>query len=89
MKIDNYIRHLELQRKGLKEKHNNLQGASDITFSEKGYTCTLKKRLDPNFKEITETRHNIKELNNKLEFLTKLRKELINNEVQNQTNKQR
>jgi DNA-dependent RNA polymerase auxiliary subunit epsilon len=75
MKIDKYIRHLELQKKGLKTKYNNMQDLCDKR---------TKTGLDPLFEERTETRNKIKETNNKLEFLTNLRRELINNEMQNQ-----
>ena len=75
MKIDSYIRHLELQRKGLKTKYNNMENAVDKD---------LKTGLDPLFKEKTETRNKVKEINNKLDFLNNLRKELINNEMQDQ-----
>ena len=81
MKIDDYIRHLELQRKGLKEKYNKLQGASDKTF--------FVNRLDPNFGAIKETRVKVREVNDKLTFLRNLRKEIMNYEVQNQTNRKR
>lgn len=78
MKIDNYIRHLELQRKGLKTKYNDMEKAADKN---------LRTGIDPLFDEKTKARNKIKEINNKLEFLTSLRKELINNEMQNQKNR--
>lgn len=80
MKIDNYIRHLELQRKGLKTKYNDMEKAADKD---------LRTGIDPLFEEKTETRNKIKETNKKLVFLNNLRKELIKNEMQNQESKQR
>lgn len=75
MKIDNYIRHLELQKRGLKTKYNNMQNTGDTR---------IKVGLDPLFDKRLETREQIKETSDKLEFLRNLRKELINNEMQNQ-----
>lgn len=75
MKIDNYIRHLELQKQGLKTKYIDMEMAADKN---------LKTGLDPLFNEKTETRNKVKEINNKLDFLNKLRKEMKNNEMQNQ-----
>lgn len=80
MKIDSYIRHLELQRKGLKSKYRKMQSTGDTR---------IELGLDPLFEEKTETRNKVKETNDKLMFLTNLKKELINNEVQNKKNKQR
>ena len=79
MKIDNYIRHLELQRKGLNERKTNLLRDSDKQVMKKGY--------DPNYIQITETGNKIRETSNKIKFLTELRKELINNEVHNKKTK--
>ena len=73
MKIDNYIRHLELQRKGLKTKYNEMQNTGDTR---------IKVGLDPLFHKRMKTREQVKEINNKLDFLKNLREELIKNEVQ-------
>lgn len=83
VRIDNYIRHLELQRKGLKERHTQLLRITDKKYFKVG----LKKRLDVNFDETQEIRQNIRELNKKIKFLTNLREELIKNEMQDQKNK--
>jgi hypothetical protein len=83
VKIDDYIRHLELQRKGLRAKYIEFQRETDRNYNKLG----LKKGLDPKFEETAIVRNNIKEINNKLEFLNNLRMELINNEMQNQKNK--
>lgn len=79
MKIDSYIRHLELQRKGLKEKYNDIQ--SSKTHFVKG--------TDVSYEKLQEIRKTHKETTNKLKFLMNLKKELINSEVQDKENKQR
>ncbi len=81
MKIDSYIRHLELQKSGLKCKLTKILKKSDKNY--------LKKGLDPDFHFYNETRQKIKEINNKLDFLKKLREELIKNEMQDKKNKRR
>ena len=90
MKIDNYITHLELRRKALIKKINNLQSAS-ITHFTNSYTNPFKKRLDPNFDEINKIKNEIKEINNKLKFLLNLRKGVTNenNRLQESTKKTR
>ena len=79
--MDNYIRHLELQRNGLRGNLTRLLQKSDKNY--------LKKGTNPNFNKEQETRQRIKNLNNKLEFLTKLREELIKNEIQDKKNRKR
>lgn len=84
MKIDNYITHLELRRKALRKKCTDLLLASD--------KIKLKKNtIDPNFDEINKLRNEIREINNKLVFLLKLKKGVINesNRVQESTGKTR
>lgn len=81
MKIDKYIRHLELQKSGLKGKLTKILKKSDKNY--------LKKGLDPDFRFHFETRQKIKEINNKLDFLKKLREELIKNEMQDKKSRQR
>lgn len=79
MKIDKYIKHLELQKSGLKTKLTKVLKKSDKNY--------LKRGLNPNFQFQSETRQKIKEINNKLGFLKKLREELIKNEMQDQKNR--
>lgn len=73
MKIDNYIRHLELKRKGLSEKRTSLQKAADKIAIKKGY--------DPYYEDLTRLKNEISNINNKLIFLLKLRKEIIEHEA--------
>lgn len=47
MKIDNYIRHLELQKQGLKTKYMNMEMAVDKN---------LKAGIDPLFDEKTKNK---------------------------------
>lgn len=81
MMIDSYIRHLELQKKGLTSK-----ATSYLKDGDKKY---LKEKEDPHFYELQETREKIKQVNSKLDFLRNLRKELLNNEMQDQKNRKR
>lgn len=80
MKIDKYITKLKMERKELKEKYNDMQFSTDKN---------LKTGVDPLFKEKVDTRTKFVQTTDKLIFLKKLRKELINNEMQDQENKQR
>lgn len=79
MKIDNYIRHLELQRKGLREKYNDIQNSK----------TQFIKGTDVSYEKLQQIRKTHKEATNKLKFLLNLKKELINSEMQDKENKQR
>jgi seryl-tRNA synthetase len=82
MKLDKYIRHLELKCKGLRKRHNELQSEQDKIFYK-------RNNNDENFYKTEEVRKKLKETNKKIDFLKGLKRELINNEVQDQKNKQR
>lgn len=83
MKIDNYITHLELRRKALRKKYDEIQLQS----------AKIKqwKKEDPYFDEITKLRSEIKEINKKLKFLLNLKKGVVNesNRVQESIKKTR
>ena len=79
MKIDNYIRHLELQRNGLKMKL--------ISISKEEEKAYLTKKLDHQIFDFEETRTKIEQIDSKLDFLKNLRKAIINNELQNRKSK--
>lgn len=70
MKIDNYITHLQLRQKGLQKKYMQLMKISDKAVS--------KWQKEPNFDEIINTRIEMESIDEKLDFLIKLRKEMIN-----------
>ena len=82
MKINNYITHLELRRKSLRKKYEELQLQSAKAI--------IRHKADSNFDEITKLRSEIKEINGKLKFLLDLRKGITNenNRVQ-ETSKRR
>lgn len=79
MKIDNYIRHLELQRNGLKMKL--------ISISKEEEKAYLTKKLVPHFFEFQEIRTKIEKIDSKLNFLRNLRNAMISNELQNRKSK--
>jgi hypothetical protein len=74
MKIDNYITHLVLRRKGLNEKLTLLLMSSDKVKVK-------KNTKDPNYYEITNLRKEIFEINNKIGFYKNLRKAMSENEM--------
>jgi hypothetical protein len=74
MKIDNYITHLVLRRKGLNEKLTLLLMSSDKVKVK-------KNTKDPNYYEITNLRKEMFEINNKIGFYKNLRKAMSENEM--------
>ena len=82
MKLDNYIRHLELQCKGLRKRHNELLSEQDKIFYK-------RNNNDENFYKTEEVRKKLKETNKKIDFLKGLKEELKRNEMQDQANRQR
>lgn len=79
MKIDNYIRHLELQRKGLREKYNDIQNSK----------TQFIKGTDVSYEELQSIRNKHRDTTNRLKFLLNLKKEIINSEIQDKEVKQR
>ena len=74
MKLDNYITHLELKRKGLKIRCKELLMASD--------KIKIKRNVqDPNYNEIQKIRSEITDINNKLIFLLSLKKGVVKSET--------
>ena len=74
MKINKYINNLKIERKELSDKYKEMQLSTDKN---------LKTGIDPLFEEKNNTKKRLIETTEKLMFLTKLRKALIENEMQN------
>lgn len=72
MKTDDYIIHLKLRKKAIQEKLTDLLLSSD--------KLVKVNANDPNFYETTKLRNELKEINNKLDFLINIKRGMIKNE---------
>lgn len=74
MKIDGHIKKLRLKSMGLRRKRDKL---FDLTFENK-----YKEKNNPYYETLKEARSNLKNNEEEIEFLIRLRRELGKNEMQ-------